>query len=91
MIDYKKLIEDATHKIAKYYSTNGGTLAEKDVDTDEFQHCLYGASLPNELLLKAIETLENYSHELSTYEGVKPNLAMKTLVEIKQALEEAAK
>lgn len=77
--EYKKLIEDATSKIADKCCNDC---------TSSF---IEGAALPNALLLKAIDALENYSHELSTYEGVKPNLAMKTLSEIKQALTEAVK
>lgn len=76
MTDYKKLIEAATNSGAsKYYEST-------------HQFYFQGSELPNKLLLKCIEVLEDL-RGLQFSNGLAEK-AEKTLIEIKQALTEAA-
>ena len=57
MKNFSELIEQATEKLAKVVDT------ENTYPVGAISHArLQGASLPNELLLKALEALEQYAH-----------------------------
>lgn len=87
--DYKKLIEAATEKKAdkecKKFRDSSGAIYQKGEDRYLVRE---GASLPNDLLLKAIECLDR-NEVLGT--GFTNMDIKKTLEEIKQALMGAGK
>ena len=83
MTDFKILIEQATEKRANEYPQASITTTFKS-----------GASLPNELLLKALEALKRISY--NNYRGIGQSMEMRmiaddALSEIRTRLEEQLK
>lgn len=79
MTDFKTLIDKATDKINVYRMIVG--------EKEQMIAFKEGAELPNELLLKAIEALETCKWDT----GAARFYVEKTIAEIRQQLEEAAK